>query len=81
MAAERGIDLAQVLTIADLVRGDDVFFAATGVTGGDLLEGVEYTAGGATSESLVMRSRSGTVRSIKTEHHWRKLQGSDHTVN
>ena len=81
MAAERGIDLTQVLTIDDLVRGEDVFFAATGVTGGDLLQGVEYTAGGATSESLVMRSRSGTIRRIVTEHHWRKLQGIDHTVN
>ncbi|MGB4863886.1 MAG: class II fructose-bisphosphatase [Tepidiformaceae bacterium] len=74
MAAERGIDLKQVLTIDDLVTGDDVFFAATGVTGGDLLQGVEYTAHGARSESLVMRSRSGTVRRIVTEHHWRKLQ-------
>jgi len=81
MAQERGLDLAKVLTIADLVQGEDVFFAATGVTGGDLLEGVEYTAGGATSESLVMRSRSGTIRRIRTEHHWRKLQGIDHTVN
>lgn len=81
LAQERGIDLTAVLTIDDLVRGEDVFFAATGVTGGDLLEGVEYTAGGATSESLVMRSRSGTIRRIKTEHHWRKLQGINHTVN
>jgi fructose-1,6-bisphosphatase II len=74
LAAERGLSLTQVLTIDDLVRGDDVFFAATGVTTGDLLKGVEYVAGGATSESLVMRSRSGTVRRIQTEHHWRKLQ-------
>jgi fructose-1,6-bisphosphatase II len=81
MAAERGLDLTKVLTRDDLVRGEDVFFAATGVTGGDLLEGVEYTAGGAVSESLVMRSRSGTVRRIKTEHHWRKLQGMNYTVN
>jgi fructose-1,6-bisphosphatase II len=81
MAAERGLDLTKVLTRDDLVRGEDVFFAATGVTGGDLLEGVEYTAGGAVSESLVMRSRSGTVRRIKTEHHWRKLQGINYTVN
>ena len=81
MAAERGIDLTKVLRIEDLVKGDDVFFAATGVTGGDLLQGVEYTAGGAASESLVMRSRSGTIRRIRTEHHWRKLQGIDHAVN
>jgi fructose-1,6-bisphosphatase II len=81
VAAERGVDLSQVLTIDELVRGDDVFFACTGVTGGDLLQGVEYTAGGATSESLVMRSRSGTIRRIVTEHHWRKLKGINHTVN
>ncbi len=74
VAAERGLSLTDVLTIDDLVRSDDVFFAATGVTTGDLLKGVEYVAGGATSESLVMRSRSGTIRRIQTEHHWRKLQ-------
>jgi len=74
LAKERGLDLNQVLTIDDLVRSDDVFFAATGVTTGDLLKGVDYVAGGATSESLVMRSRSGTIRRIDTEHHWRKLQ-------
>ena len=60
-----------MLTIDDLVHSDDVFFAATGVTTGDLLQGIEYMAGGARSESLVMRSRSGTVRRIQTEHHWR----------
>ena len=81
MARDRGIDLTQVLTIGDIVRGEDVFFAATGVTGGDLLQGVEYSARGARSESLVMRSRSGTIRRIITEHHWRKLQGIDYTVN
>jgi fructose-1,6-bisphosphatase II len=81
VAEERGVNLSQVLTIDELVRGDDVFFACTGVTGGDLLQGVEYTAGGATSESLVMRSRSGTIRRIVTEHHWRKLKGLNHTVN
>lgn len=74
LAAEYGMDFNAVLTINDLVRSDDVFFAASGVTTGDLLKGVEYVAGGATSESLVMRSRSGTIRRIQTEHHWRKLQ-------
>ncbi|MGI8926361.1 MAG: class II fructose-bisphosphatase [Tepidiformaceae bacterium] len=73
-AIERGMDPSQVLGIDDLVRSDDVFFAASGVTTGELLKGVEYHAGGATSESLVMRSRSGTLRKIQTEHHWRKLQ-------
>jgi len=56
-------------------------FAASGVTTGELLRGVEYVPGGAVSESLVMRSRSGTVRRIRTEHHWRKLQGINATVN
>jgi fructose-1,6-bisphosphatase II len=74
LAAERGLDITKVLTIEDMVTGDDVFFAATGVTTGSLLKGVEYVAGGATSESLVMRSRSGTVRTIYTHHHWRKLE-------
>ncbi len=74
VAAERGIDLTEVLGLNDLVHSDDVFFAATGVTAGDLVKGVEYVAGGATSESLVMRSRSGTIRRISTEHHWRKLE-------
>jgi fructose-1,6-bisphosphatase II len=74
LAAEYGMDFNAVLTVNDLVKSDDVFFAASGVTTGDLLKGVEYVAGGATSESLVMRSRSGTIRRIQTEHHWRKLQ-------
>ncbi|OAI42462.1 fructose 1,6-bisphosphatase [bacterium SCGC AG-212-C10] len=73
-AKERGLDLEKVLTIDDLVQSDDVFFAATGVSTGDLLKGVEYVQGGARSESLVMRSRSGTVRRIQTEHHWSSLQ-------
>lgn len=74
LAADHGIDLTAVLGLNDLVHSDDVFFAATGVTNGDLVKGVEYVPGGATSESLVMRARSGTIRRIETEHHWRKLQ-------
>lgn len=81
LAAKRGLDVNQVLLLEDLVRGDDCMFAASGVTTGELLKGVEYVPGGAVSESLVMRSRSGTVRRIRTEHHWRKLQGIDATVN
>ena len=73
-AREHDLSLERILTIDDLVRSDDVFFAATGVTTGDLLKGIEYVPGGARSESLVMRSRSGTVRRITTDHHWRKLQ-------
>jgi fructose-1,6-bisphosphatase II len=68
-----GYDLDRVLTTDDLVRGDDVFFAATGVTDGVLLEGVRYFPGGATSESIVMRALSGTIRTIRSEHHWDKL--------
>jgi fructose-1,6-bisphosphatase II len=57
-----------------LVGGDDVFFSATGITDGDVLEGVHYpSAGGATTESLVMRSRSGTVRRIMATHDRAKL--------
>lgn len=81
LAVKRGLDVHQVLLLEDLVRGDDCMFAASGVTTGELLKGVEYVPGGAVSESLVMRSRSGTVRRIRTEHHWRKLQGINSTVN
>ena len=63
-----GYDCSRVLTTDDRVRGDDVFFAATGVTDGELLRGVRYDAYGARSHSLVMRSRSGTIRYIDTHH-------------
>lgn len=72
-ALEAGMDLDQVLTIDDLVRGDNVFFAATGITDGELLEGVRYYGGGARTHSLVMRSRSGTVRFVEASHRWDKL--------
>ncbi len=72
-AIESGMDLEQVLTIEDLVSGDNVFFAATGVTDGELLDGVRYFGGGARTHSLVMRSKSGTVRFIKATHRWDKL--------
>ena len=68
-AADAGYDLDRVLTHDDLVRGEDVFFSATGVTDGDVLQGVRYEgARGASTESLVMRSRSGTVRRIQSRH-------------
>ncbi|MBJ7347545.1 MAG: class II fructose-bisphosphatase [Thermoleophilaceae bacterium] len=73
-AVDAGYDLARVLTHDDLVAGDDVFFAATGVTDGDMLQGVRYPAGLATTESLVMRSRSGTVRRVKATHNRSKLR-------
>jgi fructose-1,6-bisphosphatase II len=57
-----GYDLKRVLTVDDMVKGDDAFFAATGVSDGDLLRGVRFYGGGASTNSLVMRSKSGTVR-------------------
>jgi fructose-1,6-bisphosphatase II len=70
-----GYDLARVLTVDDLVGGSDAFFAATGVTDGDLLDGVRYLGDGhATTESLVMRSRSGTVRKVQARHDRPKLR-------
>jgi fructose-1,6-bisphosphatase II len=73
-ATEAGYDLDEVLDVDRLVGGNDVFFAATGVTDGDVLDGVHYTATGATTESLVMRSRSGTVRRIYAKHDRAKLR-------
>ena len=73
-AIDAGHDLDRVLLTDDLVTGDDVFFAATGITDGELLQGVRYRAGGASTHSLVMRSRSGTIRSISSEHKLRKLK-------
>ena len=72
-ARDMGYDLRQVLTIDDLVRSDNVFFAATGITDGELLDGVKYYGDGARTHSLVMRSKSGTVREIIAQHKWAKL--------
>jgi fructose-1,6-bisphosphatase II len=73
-ALDAGHDLDRVLLTDDLVTSDDVFFVATGITDGELMEGVRYRAGGASTHSLVMRSRSGTIRSIRSEHKLRKLK-------
>ncbi len=74
-ALEAGYDLERQLTVDDLIRSDDCFFSATGVTDGDVLQGVRYPgAQGATTESLVMRSRSGTVRRIAATHDRAKLR-------
>ena len=72
-AAEAGLDLTQVHTLSDLVRGEDVFYAATGVTHGELLDGVRYVPGGAWTHTVVMRSRTGTVRYITAHHRFDKL--------
>jgi fructose-1,6-bisphosphatase II len=73
-AIDAGHDLDRVLTTDDLVRGDNVFFVATGVTDGELLKGVRYRGGGATTHSLVMRSRSGTIRYVESHHQFAKLR-------
>jgi len=70
---EDGMDLDAVLGIDDLVQGNNVFFSATGITDGQLLEGVRYFGGGAKTHTLVMRSLSGTVRFIEGTHRWDKL--------
>jgi fructose-1,6-bisphosphatase II len=70
---DAGIDPERVLTTDDLVRGDNVYVAATGVTDGALLRGVRYSANGAVTDSIVMRSRSGTVRRVEADHRLDKL--------
>jgi fructose-1,6-bisphosphatase II len=71
---EAGHDISRVLLTHDLVASDNVFFVATGVTDGELVDGVRYKAGGATTDSLVMRSRSGTIRRVQSQHQLAKLQ-------
>ncbi len=73
-ALAAGYDLDAVLSTDDLVRGSNCFFAATGITDGELLRGVHYDSSGATSESLVMRSKSGTVRRVEAIHQLHKLR-------
>jgi fructose-1,6-bisphosphatase II len=73
-AVAQGYDLERVLSTDDLVSGDNCFFAATGITDGDLLRGVHYDARGASTQSLVMRSKSGTVRRIDALHRLHKLR-------
>ncbi|BDH56157.1 class II fructose-bisphosphatase [Tsukamurella sp. PLM1] len=72
--ADLGIDPNEVLGTMDLVKGEHVYFAATGVTDGDLLRGVRYRADGATTQSIVMRSKSGTVRMVDATHRLTKLK-------
>lgn len=77
IAEERGIDMDRVFTIDDLVNGEDINVAVTGLTDGELLEGVKFTSRGAWTESLVMRSASGTLRKIETLHRPSKLDNLD----
>jgi len=67
-----GVDLDQVYRTEDLVKSNDVSFAATGITSGELLDGVQYFGWGARTSSVMMRSRTGTVRYIQARHKWRK---------
>ena len=72
-ALDGGYDLDRVLTTDDLVSSDDVFFAATGISDGELVKGVRYFADGAYTQTVVMRSKSGTIRTIDATHRWGKL--------
>ena len=76
-AIDAGHDLDAVLTTDDLIRTDNCFFVATGITDGELLRGVRYRSGGATTHSLVMRSRSGTIRTVEGQHRLTKLEQYD----
>lgn len=73
IASETGYDVTRVLTADDLIQSDNCFFAATGITDGALLKGVRFDSSGCHTESLVMRSRSGTVRKIEAHHKLNKL--------
>ncbi len=70
---EAGYDFEKILTMDDLVSSEDVFFAATGITDGELLQGVRYYGDGATTDSLVVRGLTGTVRQMKARHRIDKL--------
>ena len=73
LARSQGYDLEKKLLINDLVNSDDTFFAITGITDGELVDGVKYFGSGARTHSLVMRARTGTVREIVGTHRWDKL--------
>jgi len=70
---EQGYDLRNIMTVNDLVQSDDIFFSATGISGGTFLRGVRYLGYGAETTSLVMRGKTGTVRLIEAVHTWDKL--------
>ena len=76
-AIDRGEDVEKVYSAEDMINSDDVFFAATGVSNGDLLKGVRYFSGGAQTQSIAMRGRSGTMRWIDARHNFEKLEKLD----
>ncbi len=67
-----GVDLQRIFTVSDLITSDNVSFAATGITSGNLLHGVRYTPTGARTHSVMMRARTGTIRFIEAIHHWKE---------
>jgi fructose-1,6-bisphosphatase II len=71
--AAAGLDLSEILDVRRLVASEDVFFAATGISGGTFLRGVDFTGSGAVTHSLVLRAKTGTVRYIESHHNWSKL--------
>jgi fructose-1,6-bisphosphatase II len=73
LARSQGYDLEKILTTRDLVDSEDIFFSVTGITDGELLDGVKYSGEGARTHTLVMRAKSGTVREIRAIHRWEKL--------
>jgi fructose-1,6-bisphosphatase II len=76
-AIDRGEDVEKVYKLDDMINTDDVFFAATGVSSGNLLRGVRYFSGGAQTQSIAMRGRSGTMRWIDARHNFEKLEKLD----
>ncbi|MDL2306418.1 class II fructose-bisphosphatase [Desulfovibrio sp. OttesenSCG-928-C06] len=70
---EHGIDIREILTVEKLIKSDDVFFSATGISGGTFLRGVEYTGTGAVTHSMVIRAKTGSVRYIEAHHNWERL--------
>lgn len=73
LLAAQGIDPTRIYHTNDLVKSDNVYFAATGITTGDFLRGVQYGTGGARTHSVVMRSTTGTIRHVDAYHRWDKL--------
>ncbi len=73
LIAEAGMDIRRVYTVSDMVHSDDLFFAATGISGGTFLNGVKYTGHGAETSSLVMRGKTGTIRYVEAIHDWESL--------
>ncbi|HEU6438007.1 MAG TPA: fructose-bisphosphatase class II, partial [Nitratidesulfovibrio sp.] len=70
---DAGLDLREIHTVDTLVRSDEVFFAATGISGGTFLRGVQYTGVGAITHSVVIRGKTGTIRYIESYHNWDRL--------